>query len=71
MNDRYTFVVGGFGIFDPLLDGLLADLLRESAICQQRVHYIVKLATTGEDAPAIVQHIQNKGIKLEGFVSSV
>lgn len=70
MNGRYAFVVSRLDVFDPLLDVFLVDLVRESTVCQQRVHYLVKLATTGDDSPAIVQNIQNKGIQLEGFASS-
>lgn len=68
MNGRYAYVIGGSGLFDPLLDFFLADLLRESA-SQQRVHYLIELAATGEDAPAIVKNIQNEGVQLEGFAS--
>lgn len=47
MNGRYALLVDSLGVFDPPLYFFLADLLRESAVSQQRVHYFIELAATG------------------------
>lgn len=47
MKDKFVLLVGTTGVFDPLLDFLLADLYREFAVRQQHIHNVVGLPATG------------------------
>lgn len=70
MNSRYALPVDRAGVFDRLLDFLLAYLHRESAVRQQFIHNVVELPATGYGTPAVVQKIQNKNVQLKGFASA-
>lgn len=70
MNGGYALPVDRTGVFDPLLDFLLAYLHRESAVRQQYIRDVVELPATGYGTPAVVQKIQNKTVQLKGFASA-